>query len=253
MSINNLKLEVWEWHKNKNKHRFIGSCDFSLWDLHTDKKLEHRLQNDKTVIGLIKWQKCEIETKYTFKDFIFGGCEIRVVVAIDFTLTNKPINDPKSLHHIPSKQYDNFYLDEDGKKINSKNQYYKAIKRIWEIVNYYNTSSQLTGSTQSMYIPVYGFGSKLPPYYNSVSHWFALNGNIFDPEIEGVEGVWEMYKKMIPKIQFHGPSAMAPLIRFIKDYTCYEQISATNQFYTILLVFTNGELSDLQSTVDEGK
>jgi hypothetical protein len=39
------------------------------------------------------------------------------------------------------------------------------------------------------YIPVYGFGAKLPPYYNSVSHLFALNGNMFKPEIDGVEGI----------------------------------------------------------------
>lgn len=56
---------------------------------------------------------------------------------------------------------------------------------------------------------------------------------------------------MIPKIQFHGPSAMAPLIRTITEYTCFEEFSATHQHYTILLVFTNGELSDLQSTIDE--
>ena len=156
--------------KNKNKHKFLGSCDFSLWDINVDKKLEHRLQNDKTVIGMIRCIKCEVETKFTFLDYVNGGCEIRVVVAIDFTLTNKPINDPRSLHHIPSKHYDNFYHDEDGNKINAKNQYYKAIKKVCEIVNYYNTSSHLSGSSQSMSIPVYGFGSKLPPYYDSVSH-----------------------------------------------------------------------------------
>ena len=37
--------------------------------------------------------------------------------------------------------------------------------------------------------PVYGFGAKLPPYHNIVSHCFALNGNFFDPEVAGLEEV----------------------------------------------------------------
>lgn len=57
--------------------------------------------------------------------------------------------------------------------------------------------------------------------------------------------------KMIKKIKFHGPSAMAPLIRFVTDFTSFEKNDKTHQHYTILLVFTNGELSDLQSTIDE--
>ena len=70
-------------------------------------------------------------------------------------------------------------------KLIRNNQYYKAIKRIVEIVSYYDTDSV---------IPIYGFGAKLPPYYNSVSHCFALNGNMFDPEISGVAEIWEQYK-----------------------------------------------------------
>ena len=32
----------------------LGSCDFSLWDINSDHKMEHRLQYDKNVIGMIK-------------------------------------------------------------------------------------------------------------------------------------------------------------------------------------------------------
>lgn len=236
-----LRLELYEWTK-KGKHKIIGTWDFSLWDINTDKKVEHRLLNDRNIIGMIRCVKWQVDTKFTFLDYIFGGCDIEVVIAIDFTLTNKSINNPRSLHHIPSDDHDNFYIDDEGKKVPAKNYYYKAIKKLWEIVSYYDTDS---------YIPVYGFGAKLPPYYNSVSHLFALNGNIFEPEIDGVEGVWDNYKKMIKNISFHGPSAMAPLIRFTKDFTSFEKNDKSHQHYTILLVFTNGELSDLQSTIDE--
>ena len=56
---------------------------------------------------------------------------------------------------------------------------------------------------------------------------------------------------MIKKIKFHGPSAIAPMVRFITEYTNFEEVNQSQQHYTILLIFTNGQLSDLQSTIDE--
>jgi len=38
--------------------------------------------------------------------------------------------------------------------------------------------------------PIYGFGGKLPSTpENAASHCFALNGDIFAPEVCGLEGV----------------------------------------------------------------
>jgi hypothetical protein len=38
--------------------------------------------------------------RVTFLDYIFGGCEIGVHVAIDYTLSNGPVKDPESLHYL---------------------------------------------------------------------------------------------------------------------------------------------------------
>lgn len=49
-----------------------------------------------------------------------------------------------------------------------------------------------------------------------------MNGNIFRPEEFGINGLMSAYKKGISEIQFHGPSAFAPIIRFaskIVDHT----------------------------------
>jgi len=40
------------------------------------------------------------EERVSFLDFIFGGCEIGVQVAIDFTLSNGRVTAPDSLHYI---------------------------------------------------------------------------------------------------------------------------------------------------------
>ncbi len=50
-------------------------------------------KNGQTTLNKVKFDKV-----YTFLDYVFGGCEISLAVAIDFTLSNGDPNDPKSLH-----------------------------------------------------------------------------------------------------------------------------------------------------------
>ena len=42
----------------------------------------------------------KLAERVTFLDYIFGGCEINVHVAIDFTLSNGNPTSPKSLHYL---------------------------------------------------------------------------------------------------------------------------------------------------------
>jgi hypothetical protein len=36
---------------------------------------------------------------------------------------------------------------------------------------------------------LFGFGGAIPPYEKRASHCFAMNGNIFDPRVNGLEDV----------------------------------------------------------------
>jgi len=49
--------------------------------------------------------------------------------------------------------------------------------------------------------PVYGFGG-IPTYMglNTVSHCFPLNGNPANPDIAGIGGIIDFYKKTIANI-----------------------------------------------------
>jgi len=104
-------------------------------------------------------------------DYILGGCEINVHIAIDFTQSNGEPNEPSSLH----------YMGRNG-----KNEYTDAIKSVLNILKDYD-SDQL--------FPTYGFGGILPERLEDkiASHCFALNGNIYDPECKGVDGVLNVY------------------------------------------------------------
>lgn len=50
--------------------------------------------------GTIKFSNCTIEDRVSFLDYIMGGCEIGVHVAVDFTLSNLNPSDPESLHYL---------------------------------------------------------------------------------------------------------------------------------------------------------
>lgn len=82
-------------------------------------------------------------------------------IYVDFTLSNGSPNMPNSLH----------YLDPQ------KNQYDQAMRAVGYILQNYDNDQKF---------PLYGFGGKLRGA-KEASHCFALNGNMFDPEVAGIE------------------------------------------------------------------
>ena len=99
-------------------------------------------------------------------DYVMNGLELSLLVAVDFTLSNKDPSDPKSLH----------YFDL------SKNQYLQAIMSVGQILENYDTDKNF---------PVLGFGGRVPFLLDKTSHCFALNGDIFQPEVHGLQGIVE--------------------------------------------------------------
>ena len=100
-------------------------------------------------------------------------------------------------------------------------------------------------------IPVFGFGARLPPHLNVVSHCFALNGDIFSPEVLGISGVLEVYRKTLSEIAFHGPTVFSELISTVIHYASAEELTQENQQYFILLIITDGEINDIDNTINE--
>ena len=65
----------------------------------------------------------------------------------------------------------------------------KAIRSIGDILQFYNSDKTIN---------LYGYGASFPKSAQgdvrpSTSHCFALNGNIFDPEVDGIDGVISVY------------------------------------------------------------
>ena len=56
--------------------------------------------NDSEIIVKMNILKFLFLDRFTFLDYIQGGCEISTVIGMDFTLSNKHQSDPRSLHYI---------------------------------------------------------------------------------------------------------------------------------------------------------
>ena len=91
-------------------------------------------------------------------------------MAIDFTGSNGDPRQPHSLH----------YLD-------NRNQYLSAIQSVGSVLQYYNTDKMIN---------LYGFGAMIPPKPQA-THCFALNGDIFNPRVNGLEEVKQNYVKTL--------------------------------------------------------
>jgi hypothetical protein len=86
---------------------------------------------------------------------------------------------------------------------------------------------------------------------NDTSHCFALNGNIFDPEVDGIEGVEEVYKRAINNVRLSGPTNFAPIMKLVNEMTESMNCAQQNQKYNILMIITDGQISDLEATIDQ--
>ena len=162
-----------------------------------------------------------VSPMYSFVDYLFGGCEICFLVAIDFTQSNGDPRDPRSLH----------YIDPLGRP----NAYQTAIQVVGGVLQYYDTDKQF---------PCWGFGGK--PDRRTLSHCFPLNNNAYNPEVNGIEGIMAIYSQAVCTVELYGPTYFAPVVNMAA--TIASQQSA-HQKYFVLLIITDGAILDLQDTV----
>ncbi|KAM4612521.1 copine-1-like isoform 3-T5 [Polymixia lowei] len=174
--------------------------------------------------GVVSVKSCQLVTQYTFLDYVMGGCQINFTVGVDFTGSNGDPRSPNSLH----------YMSPDG-----LNQYLSAIWSVGLVIQDYDTDKLF---------PAFGFGAKLPPDYQVAHHEFALNFNPSNPYCQGIEGVVDAYRKALPQLRLSGPTNFSPIINHVASISNTPQSSATQ--YSVLLILTDGEITDFDQTRD---
>ncbi|XP_027794974.1 copine-2 isoform X2 [Marmota flaviventris] len=173
--------------------------------------------------GVIVLRSCKIHRDYSFLDYILGGCQLMFTVGIDFTASNGNPLDPSSLH----------YINPLG-----TNEYLSAIWAVGQIIQDYDSDKMF---------PALGFGAQLPPDWK-VSHEFAINFNPTNPFCSGVDGIAQAYSACLPHIRFYGPTNFSPIVNHVARFAAQATQQQTAAQYFILLIITDGVISDMEET-----
>ncbi|CBJ26471.1 n/a [Ectocarpus siliculosus] len=222
-----LLIEAFSRKKSGN-HALLGSCKASVNDLKS--KADSGVQNlmlDKGE-GAITVRSCILTPQPSFFDYIAGGMQIAFTVAVDYTASNGDPSQPGTLH----------YHDPTGR---TNNEYGQAIQSVGGVLEYFDDDRRF---------PLFGFGG-CPVYRAPASHCFAVNGNENDPEVEGIAGVLDLYRQSLTRVQLSGPTLFAPVISQAASLAASTMTKdPSQQYYTILLLITDGAICDMENTVE---
>ncbi|XP_053772100.1 copine-2 isoform X4 [Desmodus rotundus] len=82
----------------------------------------------------------------------------------------------------------------------------------------------------------------------TVSHEFAINFNPTNPFCSGVDGIAQAYSACLPHIRFYGPTNFSPIINHVARFAAQATQQPTATQYFILLIITDGVISDMEET-----
>jgi len=181
---------------------------------------QSKIDNNK-YINIIN-KSHSIEKEYNLKDYIEAGVKVKLIIGIDYSLNNLPINQQLSLHHLDS----------------NKNQYEEAIEIFINIFKDYISSYKF---------PVYGFSAILNNNPNVVNNCFNVNMNLQNPEIFSKDYIFEKYRESFKYLTLSDSSKFSPLLQNVLDEIKKENDQIK---YNILLLMTTGYIKDKEETID---
>lgn len=219
-----LRIECWDERPKQSKCIGFWSGSFNDMLRTTQVGLNKRETSKKRLetVGVLHLV-CVLHERPTFLQYLRGGCEVSLMVGIDYTQSNRDPSDPRSLHYQGS----------------GTNPYQEAIRSVGDILQEYDHDGLF---------PVYGFGGRPQGCRLPVSHCFAVNGSESAPDVEGVNGILQVYTDSLQRVSLKGPTRFSDLIRRCTRYCPHA--TQDEQKYTILLLLTDGLICDMRETVD---
>jgi hypothetical protein len=225
-----LRVVMWD-HKSSGNHTYMCELETNLATILEQQGTTMPLRNVKKgkIKGTLLVKKAEFFQEPTLLDYLAGGMQVNMIVAIDFTGSNGNPRTPGTLH----------YCDPSGRILN---EYQQAILSIGNVLQEYDSDRRF---------PVFGFGGKLIPG-GPAQHCFPIcpqEALARGGEVEGVAGIMAAYQAAIQTVGLSGPTLFSEIIRTAAQRAGHH-ISQAEQHYTILLILTDGVINDMQSTVD---
>lgn len=229
-----IHLECWDWDR-ASAHDYMCEGELRMSSLKQGGKHSIEIEMmDKSGKKPKKAGKLildyEIRHSYSFVDYLQKGLNVNAGIFLDFTASNgDDIRDPTSLHYLDPK---------------TLNQYQQGIMGMGPVLAQYDTDGR---------IPVFGFGAKVG---GKVSHCFPLNPD--EPEAKGVEGVMENYNRFLNRVRdnevrMYGPTYFRQIVEVAAGYAApggpFSKKKSDNYF--VWIIMTDGEVMDLQPTIEE--
>lgn len=186
-----LKFELYE--SKKNEVKLIGELEIRLIELYNKNNKKISIYRNTFIIGKLR-ANLKKDDHNNFLNYMYDGCCLKTMIAVDFC----------------AKKGEYTYQDELGdiKSTETLNLYKAAIKNVGTLLKYYDDDFRTAAL---------GFGAKLPPYFNVVSHCFALNENFFDPVVGSLEDVCSMLEDTAQKVELHGPKIISESIKYASE------------------------------------
>lgn len=225
-----IKLEVWD-NRSSGQHTYIAETTFTIKELEETKNKELVLRNPKRKKenqGIIIIDHISLKYQPQFYDYIKGGTQLALVMAVDFTSSNGYPHRNDSLHTL--------------NPVNGLNSYQKAMSSCGEILLNYDYDKM---------VPVYGFGGR--PKFPLLStqqtmHCFPLNGKPNDPYCFSLEGIMESYNYALHNVELNGPTLFCPILTEVMKICIKSKTEGDDQYY-ILMILTDGEIHDMEQTI----
>ncbi|CAD8159167.1 unnamed protein product [Paramecium octaurelia] len=222
------KIELWD-NQTNGKHQFIGAIEVTIEQIIFKEIHQFVIKTPKGDLGgnlgvkFIEKKDFALQMgdQHTFIDYLKGGDQINLIIAIDFTGSNGEPSSPHSLHYNDPEHL---------------NQYQNALKQVAEILLNYDYDKK---------VPLYGFGGvpSLPNYKKtSVEQCFPLNGNQSDPEVFGLDGIMSTYSNALNHINLSGPTIFGPVIENALEIS---KANLKKDIYSVLLIMTDGQIDDM--------
>lgn len=236
-----IKIIIWD-HRRSGKHKHMGEFETSVAGFLHAKEMDANgevvsfpVKKHEKAIGTCEVVKAAIiggadrqQGKYSpsgkqqqvrpseipqaekpeFIDYLTGGCQISLAVAIDFTASNgdpRQEGTPHYFHPPASKEW---------------NDYEKAIFAVGSILAKYDSDQRF---------PVWGFGAK---YNNVVRHCFQCGTEV---EVEGVQGIMDAYRGVFrTPLTMSYPTKFTEVISTAASYARHEQVGVKNVVFLVL-------------------
>jgi hypothetical protein len=177
-------------------------------------------KGENDVFGFVTVASAVYEPSPSFAKLLQQGLQLNIAFSIDFTGSNLDPSNPKSLHYAHPTQ---------------PNQYIRSMISISDVVSEYDTDKNF---------PVFGFGAMLPGT-SDANHFFHVNLGAPNPYLQGMQSVINCYSDTVKKVRLYGPTNFAPTITNVTAGA-----RGARDVYTILLIMTDGEITDMGDTMD---